>query len=130
MTTDPISDFLTRIRNGQMARHRSVDVPASKLKIELARILVEHGMLTSYQVIPDSKQGVIRLVLKYVEGKPSIEKLERVSRPGIRQFVGADKLPRVRNGLGIAIVSTSQGLMTAAEARRRNVGGEVLCRLW
>ena len=125
--TDPVSDYLTRIRNAQQARHRHVDVPASKLKRAMTQILVEKGYVGKFVNIDDGKQGLLRLYLKYdVSGSPAIDSLERISRPGYRKYVGADDLPRVKNGLGIAILSTSRGVMTDKEARQINVGGEVL----
>ncbi len=129
--TDPVADYLTRIRNGQRSQHRHVDIPASKLKRAITQILVDKGYLRNYIDIDDGKQGLLRLYLKYdVAGKPAIRNLKRVSRPGLRRFVGAKELPRVRNGLGIAIVSTSRGVMTDKEARRHNLGGEVLAYVY
>jgi len=128
--TDPIADFLTRIRNAATARHRVVDVPASKLKESLALILKDQGFISDYQKVEEGPQGVIRLVLRYINGAPSVIGLQRISRPGLRRYAGADELPRVKNGLGIAVISTSQGLMTDKEARSRNIGGEVLCYVW
>ncbi len=128
--TDPIADFLTRIRNAANARHKTVEVPASKLKERLAEILKDQGFLADYSRIDEGPQGGIRMTLRYVNGAPSLLGLRRVSRPGLRRYAGASELPRVKNGLGIAIISTSQGLMTDKEARSRNVGGEVLCYVW
>lgn len=128
--TDPIADFLTRIRNAANARHKTVEVPASKLKERLAEILKDQGYLADYARIDEGPQGGIRMTLRYVNGAPSLLGLQRVSRPGLRRYAGAAELPRVKNGLGIAIISTSQGLMTDKEARSRNVGGEVLCYVW
>jgi len=129
--TDPVADYLTRIRNGQRSQHRHVDIPASKLKRAITQILVDKGYLRNYIDIDDGKQGLLRLYLKYDgAGKPAIRNLKRVSRPGLRRFVGAKELPRVRNGLGIAIVSTSRGVMTDKEARRHNLGGEVLAYVY
>ncbi len=125
--TDPIADYLTRLRNAQMARKVYVDVPASKLKRAITQILVDKGYVQRYLDIDDGKQGLLRIYLKYDRnGNPAIRELKRVSKPGRRQYVGADKLPRVRNGLGIAIISTSQGVMTDKEARKLRIGGEVL----
>lgn len=129
-TTDIIADLLTRVRNAQSARHKTVDVPASNLKASIAQILVEQGYVIGVEKLEDGKQGILRLSLKYFEGKPAIHGIERVSSPGLRNYVGSDKLPRVKNGLGIAILSTSRGVMTEKEARKQNVGGEVLCRVW
>lgn len=128
--TDPIADFLTRIRNAASARHKTVDVPASRLKERLAEILKDQGYLADYARTSDGPQGGIRMTLRYVNGSPSLLGLRRISRPGLRRYAGATELPRVKNGLGIAIISTSQGLMTDKEARSRNVGGEVLCFVW
>ena len=128
--TDPISDFLTRIRNASQAGHRSVDVPASKMKEGLANILKDQGFIEAYERVSEGPQGVIRMKLRYVNGSPAMLGLRRVSRPGLRRYAGVTELPRVRNGLGIAVISTSHGLMTDKEARRRNVGGEVLCFVW
>lgn len=129
--TDPVADYLARIRNAQMARHRHTDVPASKLKRAITQILVEKGYVRNYLNIDDGKQGLLRIYLKYdPEGLPVIHDLKRVSRPGLRRYVGADELPRVRNGLGIAILSTSRGVMTDKEARKINIGGEVLAYVY
>jgi len=128
--TDPIADFLTRIRNAAGARHKTVEVPASKLKASLAAILKDQGFISDFEKIDEGPQGFIRMTLRYVGGKPSVVGLKRVSRPGLRRYASVEELPRVQNGLGIAIISTSQGLMTDKEARRRNVGGEVLCYVW
>ncbi|ACY47753.1 30S ribosomal protein S8 [Rhodothermus marinus] len=125
--TDPIADYLARLRNAQMARKVYVDVPASKLKRAITQILVDKGYVQRYLDIDDGKQGLLRIYLKYDRnGNPAIRELQRVSKPGRRQYVGADELPRVRNGLGIAIISTSQGVMTDKEARKLHIGGEVL----
>ncbi len=129
--TDPIADFLTRIRNALHAQHKYVDIPASNVKRKMARILLEQGFIKKYIIIDDGKQGLIRIWLKYdEENKPVITHLERVSTPGRRIYVDVDNLPRVMNNLGIAIVTTSKGILTAREARRQNVGGEVLCYIW
>lgn len=128
--TDPISDFLTRIRNASQAGHRLVDVPASKMKEGLADILKDQGFIEAYERVNEGPQGLIRMKLRYVDGSPAMLGLRRVSRPGLRRYAGVTELPRVRNGLGIAVISTSHGLMTDKEARRRNVGGEVLCYVW
>lgn len=127
VTTDPVADYLTRIRNAMKARHKHVDIPASRLKRALTQILLDKGYIRNYLNIDDGKQGLIRLYLKYDRnGNPVIQELRRVSRPGLRRYVDANSLPRVKNGLGVAIVSTSRGVMTDKEARRRHVGGEVL----
>jgi small subunit ribosomal protein S8 len=129
--TDPIADFLTRIRNAVMAGKDRVDVPASKVKLEIARILKEEGFIRTFKVLEEGPQGTIRLYLRYSpEGEPAIHGLERVSRPGRRVYKGVDELPQVRRGIGVAIVSTSQGLMTDARARQLRVGGEVVCTVW
>lgn len=129
MITDPVADYLTRIRNAIMANHRVVEVPASNLKKDITKILYEKGYILNYKFEEDNKQGIIKIALKYhpVSKLPAIRKIERVSRPGLRQYVGADELPRVLNGLGIAIISTSHGVVTDKEARKEHIGGEVLC---
>ena len=129
--TDPVADMLTRIRNANTAKHESVDVPASNLKKAIAKILLDEGYIKSYEVVEDGTQGVIRIQLKYLAGKEKvISGLRRVSKPGLRVYVGADELPRVLRGLGIAIVSTSKGVMTDKAARANHVGGEVLAFVW
>jgi small subunit ribosomal protein S8 len=128
--TDPIADFLTRIRNAASARHKVVDIPASKMKANLAEIMKDQGFITDYESVEEGPQGALRIRLRYVNGESSIFGMQRISRPGLRRYAGADELPRVKNGLGIAVISTSQGLMTDKEARRRNIGGEVLCYIW
>lgn len=128
--TDPIADYLTRVRNAARAKHKKVDVPASSIKKELTRILTEQKFFDGYTVVEDNKQGIIRISLKYLDGKIVLSGIRRVSRPGIRQYKSAEDLPRVQNGLGIAIISTSKGLMTNKQARKENVGGEVVCYVW
>ena len=129
--TDPIADMLTRIRNANSSKHESVNVPASKLKIEIARILNEEGYINGYEVIDDGLQGVIKITLKYAANKQKvITGLKRVSKPGLRVYAAKEDLPRVYRGLGIAIISTSQGIMTDKKARLANVGGEVLAFIW
>ena len=127
--TDPIADYLTRVRNAIMSRHKVVEVPASNLKKDITKILYEKGYILSYKFEEDDLQGKIRIALKYhpETKKPAIKYLKRISRPGLRKYTQADKLPRVLNGLGIAILSTSKGVMTDKEARKLNIGGEVLC---
>ena len=127
--TDPIADYLTRIRNAIMARHKVVEIPASNIKKEITKILYDKGYILSYKFEKDEKQGLIRIALKYhPQTKVSaIKNLDRASKPGLRKYANAKELPRVLNGLGIAVVSTSQGVMTDKEARKINVGGEVLC---
>ncbi|PKP52735.1 MAG: 30S ribosomal protein S8 [Bacteroidetes bacterium HGW-Bacteroidetes-1] len=129
MNTDPIADYLTRLRNGVMAKHRVVEIPASSVKKSMTKILFEKGYILNYKFEEDEKQGNIKIALKYhpVTKMPAMTRLERVSKPGLRKYVHAEKLPRVLNGLGIAIISTSNGVMTDKEARRLNIGGEVLC---
>jgi small subunit ribosomal protein S8 len=129
--TDPVADMLTRIRNANTAKHESVDVPASNLKKAIAKILLDEGYIKSYEVVEDGTQGVIRIQLKYLAGKEKvISGLRRVSKPGLRVYAGADELPRVLKGLGIAIISTSKGVMTDRAARANHVGGEVLAFVW
>ena len=132
MVTDPIADFLTRIRNAQMARHRIVEIPASNVKKRITEILYEKGYILKYKFEDDSKQGLIKIALKYdAQTKdPAIKSLERISRPGLRQYAKPSDIRRVQNGLGIAIVSTSKGVMTDKEARTQNVGGEVMCNIY
>ena len=129
--TDPVADMLTRIRNANTAKHESVDVPASNLKKAIAQILLDEGYIKSFEVVEDGTQGIIRIQLKYLAGKEKvISGLRRVSKPGLRVYAGADELPRVLKGLGIAIISTSKGVMTDKKARELNVGGEVLAFVW
>jgi small subunit ribosomal protein S8 len=129
--TDPISDYLTRIRNAQTAGHRSVDVPASNLKRAITKILLDKGFIQNFMDIDDNKQGILRIFLKYDQlGHPVIRDIHRVSRPGLRQYAACVEIPRYRSGLGITIVSTSKGVMTDKEARALNVGGEVLCQIF
>ncbi len=132
MHTDPIADYLTRIRNAFKAGHRVVEVPASNLKKEITKILFDQGYILSYKFIEDGKQGTIKIALKYnkITNEPVIKKLQRVSTPGLRKYVSASEMPRVLNGLGIAIVSTSQGVMTNKKAVANNIGGEVLCYIY
>ena len=130
--TDPISDFLTRIRNAIMARHKVVEIPASNLKKEMTKILLEKGYILNYKFMVDGKQGIIKIALKYdpVSKTPAIKHLSRVSSPGLRRYTGYRSVPRVLNGLGVAILSTSRGVMTEKEARNAKVGGEVLCYVY
>lgn len=132
MTTDPIADFLTRIRNAQMAGHRIVEIPASNLKKRITEILYNQGYILKYKFDDDSKQGVIKIALKYDPStkEPAIKTMERVSRPGLRQYAKPLDFKRVKNGLGIAILSTSKGVMTDKDAKAQNVGGEVLCHVY
>jgi len=129
--TDPVADMLTRIRNANSAKHETVDIPCSKMKKAIANVLMEEGYIKNYQIIDDGTQGVIRVTLKYIGGKEkAITGLRRVSKPGLRVYAGADELPRVLKGLGIAIISTSKGIMTDKQARAAHVGGEVLAFVW
>jgi small subunit ribosomal protein S8 len=130
--TDPIADFLTRIRNAILANHRVVEIPASNIKRDITRILFDKGFILNYKFEDEGPQGNIKIALKYhPETKhPAIKKIERISKPGLRKYAGKDELPRVLNGLGIAILSTSQGVMTDKEARMKNIGGEVLCYVY
>ena len=132
MNTDPISDYLTRIRNAVMANHRVVEIPASKMKMDITRILFDKGYILNYKMEEDNKQGMIKIALKYHPETTTnaIKHLERVSRPGLRRYSNAAELPRVLNGLGIAIISTSQGVITDKEARAKNIGGEVICYVY
>lgn len=132
MLTDPISDYLTRIRNAMSAGHKVVEIPASNLKKEITKILFEQGYILNYKFEDNSHQGFIKIALKYdrVTKEPVIRKLQRVSRPGLRQYKGSTELPRVLNGLGVAIISTSKGVMTDKQARQEKVGGEVLCYVY
>ena len=131
MMTDPIADMLTRIRNGSKAKLEKVDIPSSKLKLEIAKILKDEGYVKNIKMVKDRRQGVIRVYLKYTdEEAPVIQGLRRVSRPGNRVYVGNDRIPRVMGGLGTAILSTSKGIQSGKQARKDNVGGEVLCHVW
>lgn len=132
MVTDPIADFLTRIRNAQMAGHRIVEIPASNLKKRMTEILYNQGYILKYKFEDDNKQGVIKIALKYDSQtkQPAIQSLERISRPGLRSYARPDEFRRVKNGLGVAIISTSKGVMTDKEAKAQNVGGEVLCYVY
>jgi small subunit ribosomal protein S8 len=129
--TDPIADMLTRIRNACGSKHRRVDIPVSKMKTEIARILKENNFIQDYQTLKtDEGRAVLRVRLKYAGGQPVIRQLQRVSTPGLRKYVGATEIPRVRNGLGVAILSTSRGLMTDREARQSRTGGELVALVW
>ena len=129
--TDPIADMLTRIRNANTVKHETVDVPASNIKKEIVRILLEEGFVRGYDVIEDEKQGIIRIQLKYGQaGEKVIQGIKRISKPGMRVYTNADEIPKVLNGLGIAIISTSKGILTDKQARKENVGGEVICYVW
>jgi small subunit ribosomal protein S8 len=128
--TDPIADFLTRLRNASKAKHLKVDIPASKIKIKIAEILKSEKFIHDYSIIEDDKQNVLRLHLKYRNGISAISGLKRISKPGLRIYKPVDELPRVLNGLGIAIISTSKGILTDKQARELSVGGEVICFIW
>lgn len=132
MYTDPIADYLTRIRNAQAAGHKVVEIPTSKLKFEITKILMDMGYILNYKVEEDVVQGVLKIALKYhpKTKKPAITKIQRVSKPGLRKYSGGDSLPRILNGLGVSVISTSKGLMTDKQARKENVGGEVLCYVY
>lgn len=132
MVTDPIADYLTRIRNAQMANHRIVEIPASNLKKRITEILYEKGYILKYKFEDDTKQGLIKIALKYDPDtkQPAIQSLERISRPGLRTYSSPAEFKRVKNGLGVAIISTSKGVMTDKEAKSQNVGGEVLCYIY
>ena len=130
MMTDPIADMLTRIRNGNMKKHESVEVPASNMKKNLAQILLDEGYIKGFTVVEDNKQGMITIDLKYVDDQRVISGLKRISKPGRRVYVRANEVPRVLDGLGIAVLSTSHGVLTDKQAREEGVGGEVLCYIW
>ena len=132
MITDPISDYLTRIRNAMMARHRVVEIPSSKTKKAITKILYDQGYIINYKLEDKGPQGLIKIALKYNDETkvPAIKSIKRISKPGLRRYSGASSLPRVLNGLGIAIVSTSKGVMTDKQARNENIGGEVLCYVY
>ncbi|MBZ2175248.1 30S ribosomal protein S8 [Schnuerera sp. xch1] len=131
MMTDPIADMLTRIRNGNNVKHESVDVPASNMKKEIAQILLDEGFIKGFDIIEDGKQGIIRIEFKYGKyGEKVISGIKRISKPGLRVYVKSDEIPRVLGGLGIAILSTSKGIMTDKKAKKEGVGGEVVCYVW
>jgi small subunit ribosomal protein S8 len=132
MFTDPIADYLTRVRNASRAGHRVVEIPASNLKKEITKILFDQGYILSYKFEENEVQGIIKIALKYDKNtkEPVIKKIQRISKPGLRKYAGSDDLPRVLNGLGVAIVSTSHGVMTSKQAAKDNVGGEVLCYVY
>lgn len=132
MITDPIADYLTRIRNAVMAGHRVVEIPSSRMKMDITRILFDKGYILNFKLEEDGKQGMIKIALKYhpETKKNAIKHIERISKPGLRRYCGSTELPRVLNGLGVAIISTSHGVMTDKEARVKNVGGEVICYVY
>lgn len=129
-TTDPIADYLTRLRNAIRARHKRVDIPASNFKRAITKILSDHKFINGYTEVQDTKQGVLRISLRYVDGQSSLMGVKRLSKPGLRVYVSHDKLARVLNGMGIAIVSTSKGIVTDKQARAMKIGGEVICHVW
>ena len=128
--TDPIADFLTRVRNALHAKKKFVEIPSSNMKLKMAEILKTNNFIKDFNVIEDSKQNVIRIHLKYKNGEPSITGLKKISKPGLRSYVGKEDLPRVLNGLGLAVLSTSKGLLTEKQAKIESVGGEVICHIW
>jgi len=129
--TDPVADMLTRIRNAGMAKHQKVDIPSSNLKVSLATVLRTEGFIKNFKVIADNKQGILRVYLKFIDEKdPVINEIKRISKPGGRVYVNSDKIKQVKNGLGVAILSTSKGLVTDKTARELGIGGEVLCTVW
>jgi small subunit ribosomal protein S8 len=131
MMTDPIADMLTRIRNANMAKLEKVDIPASRMKIEITKILKEKGFIKSFKVLRDGKQGIIRITMKYIDGDEKIiTGLQRVSKPGRRVYVSSDSIPKVMGGYGVAILSTSRGILTDEICRREGIGGEVICNVW
>lgn len=128
--TDPIADFLTRVRNAVKARKKYVDIPSSKMKVSLAEILKSYKFIRDYNIVEDNKQNILRVHLQYVNGVPSISGLKRISTPGLRTYIGKDEMPRVLGGLGISILSTSKGLLTDKQAKKEAVGGELVCQVW
>jgi small subunit ribosomal protein S8 len=129
--TDPVADLLTRIRNANMSKHEKVDIPSSKMKVEIVKILKKEGFIKDYKLSKDNRQGMIRVFLKFTsQEEPVITGLKRISKPGRRVYVGVDKIPQVMGGVGIAILSTSKGILTCLKARKEKVGGEVLCYVW
>jgi small subunit ribosomal protein S8 len=128
--TDPVADYLTRLRNAIQAKHKRVDIPVSNLKRELTKLLLAHKFIGGYTEVKETAQGVLRIQLRYNDTQPVISGLKRVSKPGLRKYIPAEEVPRVLGGLGIAIISTSKGLMTDKQARLANMGGEVLCEIW
>jgi small subunit ribosomal protein S8 len=129
-TTDPIADFLTRVRNAVKAKKKYVDIPSSKMKVSLAEILKANKFIRDYNVVEDNKQNILRVHLQYIGGTPSITGIKRISKPGLKQYVNKDELPKVLNGLGIAVLSTPKGLLTDKQAKREAIGGEVVCHVW
>jgi small subunit ribosomal protein S8 len=130
MMTDPVSDMLTRIRNALRIRAEKIDIPASRLKVEIARILKEEGFIKTYKILKDKRQGILRVVPRYVESESVLSGLKRISKPGRRIYVGSKEIPKVMGGVGIAILTTSKGIMSDKTSRREGVGGEVICHVW
>lgn len=130
MITDPVADMLTRIRNAITIRADKVDIPASRLKLEVVKILKEEGFIRAYKILKDEKQGILRIALKYIDGSSVISGLKRISRPGRRVYAGSKKVPKVMGGVGIAILTTSKGILSDTTCRRESVGGEVICYVW
>jgi len=130
MLTDPIADMLTRIRNAMQIKAEKVDIPISKMKLEIAKILKEEGFIRAYKILKDRKQGILRVIPKYMENESVITGLKRISKPGRRVYVGSDEIPSVMGGLGVAILTTSKGILSDRTCRRDNIGGEVLCHVW
>ncbi len=130
MITDPVADMLVRIKNAVRTRAEKVDIPASRLKLEIIKILKEEGFIKAYKVLKDEKQGILRITLKYVDGNSIISGLKRVSKPGRRVYIGSNKIPRVMGGVGVAILTTSKGVATDNTCKRENMGGELLCYVW
>jgi len=128
--TDPIADFLTRIRNAVHAKKKFVDIPSSNMKLKMAEIMKDNKFVRDFNVIEDDKQNILRVHLQYVDGTPSISGLKKISKPGLRQYCSSDQIPRVLNGLGIAIISTSKGLLSDKQAKQESIGGEVVCHIW
>jgi small subunit ribosomal protein S8 len=130
MVTDPVSDMLTRIRNALRIRAEKIDIPASRIKVEIARILKEEGFIKTYKILKDKRQGILRVVPRYVESESVLSGLKRISKPGRRIYVGSKEIPKVMGGVGIAILTTSKGIMSDKSSRREGVGGEVICHVW
>jgi small subunit ribosomal protein S8 len=129
--TDPIADMLTRIRNANMVKLQKVDIPSSNIKVNIAQVLKQEGYIKNYKVVADNRQGVLRVYLKFIDDKdPVINEIKRISKPGSRSYVDSESIPTIKNGLGIAILSTSKGIMTDASARQAGIGGELLCTVW
>jgi small subunit ribosomal protein S8 len=130
MLTDPIADMLTRIRNAVRIKAEKVDIPISKMKLEIAKILKEEGFIRAYKILKDRKQGILRVIPKYTENESVITGIKRISKPGRRVYIGSDKIPKVMGGLGVAILTTSRGILSDRSCRRDNIGGEIICNVW